>query len=83
MIIFLIILLVLCAVFEMISLNTSFQNIRFEFRADRKSTEPDEPFYMIEKASNLSRLPVTYLKPHHLSACHAGFKRQGVNHEPL
>lgn len=62
MIIFLIILLVLCAVFEMISLNTSFQNIRFEFHADRKSTEPDEHFYMIEKASNLSRLPVTYLR---------------------
>lgn len=62
MIVFLIILLGLFAVCEAISLNTSFQNIRFEFHADRKSTEPDETFYMIEKVSNLSSLPVTYLK---------------------
>ena len=62
MIAFLIILLVILWVLELISLNTSFQNIGFEFHADRKSTEPDETFYMIQKASNTASLPVTFLR---------------------
>lgn len=62
MIAFLIILLVFLWVLELISLNTSFHNIGFEFHADRKSTEPDETFHIIQKASNTSSLPVTFLR---------------------
>jgi uncharacterized protein (DUF58 family) len=62
MIAFLLILLILSMVIEVISLNTSFQNISFEFETDRRSTEPGEPFYIVHKVSNTSWLPVTFLR---------------------
>ncbi len=62
MIAFLLILLILSMVIEVISLNTSFQNISFEFETDRRSTEPGKPFYIVHKVSNTSWLPVTFLR---------------------
>lgn len=62
MIAFLIVLIILGLILEYISLNSSFGNIHFEFQSDERTTEPDAAFYMIEKVSNTSWIPVTFLK---------------------
>lgn len=62
MIVFLLILVAVSLIIEVISLDTSFENIKFEFRTDRRSTEPDEPFQIIHQLSNTDWAPVTFLK---------------------
>ena len=62
MIAFLVILLFAGFVLEVYSLNTSFQNIDFEFAPETKSTEPDTVFWISQKITNNGRMPISYIR---------------------
>lgn len=62
MVVFLIILVLICAALQVFSMRQGLDRVSFEYAPDVRETEPDAPFDVTTTLTNRSRLPISYIK---------------------